>query len=186
MNFFPKGPWKAPITLFAFLHFPLCFWILHTYLGTRWQNSQTSVGFGNFPRAQMSSQFLSKILRNWENVQSLVTLATAKVRCLFCLGIQSCCPCTVALWDWESGSLASSARQRPYTYGSPYTYDWDWRLVLWLCCEKQLTFMVDSQSAVFHTITTTPIFNLNLRCRLRGLWNISIFWWQKFRSWNPL
>ena len=37
-------------------------------------------------------------------------------------------------------------------------------MVLWLCCEKQLTFMVESQSAVFHTITTTPIFNLNLMC----------------------
>ena len=33
-------------------------------------------------------------------------------------------------------------------------------MVLWLWCEKQLKFTVNSQSTVFHTITTSPVFNL--------------------------
>ena len=47
----------------------------------------------------------------------------------------------------------------------PYMWDWDWRLMLWLLCEKQLTKNWHWMSAVFYTITTTPIFNLNLTCK---------------------
>ena len=57
-DFFTRKVHENPTKQLIFCSFPL-FWRSNNYLGTVCQNSQTLVGFGNFPKPQKLSQFMS-------------------------------------------------------------------------------------------------------------------------------